>query len=69
MICFTGCASGTKWLLPKQPLARNEMTKEQFDEMMQTGLNQAKAGISRPADEVIGGLKREVDEWTANSTR
>ncbi|SEA00330.1 hypothetical protein SAMN02745687_01372 [Lachnospiraceae bacterium NK3A20] len=45
------------------------MTKEQFDEMMQTGLNQAKAGISRPADEVIGGLKREVDEWTANSTR
>ena len=55
--------------LPKQLLTRSEMTKAQFDEMMQTGLDQAKAGLSRPADDVIADLKKEVDEWEANSTK
>lgn len=54
--------------LPKQPLTRSEMTKAQFDEMMQTGLDQAKAGLSRSADDVIADLKKEVGEWAANST-
>lgn len=49
--------------LPAQPLSRTEMTKRQFDEVMRTGLEQAKADESRPADEIIADLKREVSAW------
>lgn len=49
--------------LPKQPLARDEMTKGQFDEMMQTGLAQAKRGDSRDAAEVLSDIKEEVQRW------
>lgn len=46
--------------LPAEPVARDEMTGAEFDAMMQTGLSQAKAGLSRPAAEVFAELKREI---------
>lgn len=54
--------------LPSYPVSREDLTKEQFDQMMLTGLNQAKEGNSKSADEVINKVKREIDEWEANST-
>ena len=46
---------------PSVPKARDEMTKEEFDERMAIGLEQAKTGISSPADEVFDRLLGEID--------
>jgi len=46
--------------LPSTPRAYDEMTKQEFDEMMQIGLSQAKAGESRPAADVFAELKKEI---------
>ena len=45
---------------PSVPKARDEMTKEEFDERMAIGLEQAKKGISTPADEVFDRLLGEI---------
>lgn len=45
--------------VPSVPLARDEMDDAMFDAMMQAGLNQAKAGRSRPATDVFSELRRE----------
>lgn len=38
------------------PMARNEMSTQEFDEMMQRGLDDAKAGSSRPVTDVFSDL-------------
>ena len=44
--------------LPSTVPARDEMTKEQFDRMMETGLKQAKEDDSFDVDEVFSELER-----------
>ncbi len=46
--------------IPSAPKARDEMTKAEFDAMMETGLNQAKNGDSIPADEAFAELLRGI---------
>ena len=46
--------------VPTVPVALGEMDKAAFDEMMRTGLNQAKADISRNASDVFSDLRREI---------
>lgn len=43
-----------------RPLARDEMTREEFDRRMEMGLAQAKAGQGAPADEVFDRLIGEI---------
>ena len=45
-------------VLPTAPVARDEMTDAEFNAMMQTGLNAAKADRSRGASEVFADLRR-----------
>ena len=47
-------------VLPAMPVARDEMTGKEFNAMMQTGLEAAKADRSRPASEVFADLRREL---------
>ena len=42
------------------PLARDEMSKEEFDNRMEVGLRQAKANQSKPADEVFTDILNEL---------
>ena len=42
--------------------ARDEMSKEDFDRRMAAGLEQAKLGMSAPADEVFSRLMGEFDD-------
>lgn len=44
--------------LPAAEVARDDMDTETFNTIMQTGLDEAKAGHSRPASEVFIDLKR-----------
>jgi len=44
-----------------RPLARNEMSEEEFNSRMATGLAQAKAGKGRPADVVFADLIEEIE--------
>ncbi len=44
--------------LPAGPMARDDMDTETFNTIMQTGLDEAKAGHSRPVSEVFIDLKR-----------
>ena len=46
--------------VPNVPLALDEMDKAAFDEMMLTGLNQAKANNSRKASDVFSEIRREM---------
>lgn len=46
--------------MPKEPLARDEMTDEEFNAMMQRGLDEAKAGIGISADEFFAKLRWEL---------
>ena len=46
--------------VPSVPLALDEMDKAAFDEMMLTGLNQAKANNSRKASDVFSEIRREM---------
>lgn len=50
--------------LHKAPIARDEMTKDEFDTMMGRGLAQAKANESRPAEVVLADVKKNIREWT-----
>ena len=43
-------------LASRRPCALDEMTKEEFDQRMETGLAQAQSGRSRPAAEVLEEL-------------
>ncbi len=43
------------------PKARDEMTEEEFNARMAVGYEQAKKGMSRPADEVFERLRREIE--------
>lgn len=42
--------------------ARDEMTKEEFDQRMAVGLEQAKQGMSSPADKVFDKLIGELGD-------
>ena len=42
--------------------ARDEMTKEEFDQRMAVGLEQAKQGMSSPADKVFNKLIGELGD-------
>lgn len=44
--------------IPAAPTALNEMDAAAFDAIMQKGLDEAKAGRSRPASEVFSELRR-----------
>lgn len=46
--------------LPKPPLSREEMDDETFYAVMERGLEEARAGVSRPAAEVFAELRRKV---------
>lgn len=46
--------------IPSVPKARDEMTKAEFDTMMETGLNQVKNGESIPAEEAFDQLLRGI---------
>lgn len=46
--------------MPKAPIARDEMSDEAFNTMMQTGLDQAKADRSRNAAAVFSELRRAL---------
>lgn len=50
--------------LDKEPLARDEMSEEDFYEMMAKGLEQAKKNDSRASSDVIADIKRDIREWT-----
>lgn len=41
-------------------LARDELNTASFNAVMERGLNQAKAGDSRPASEVFSELRRRI---------
>lgn len=43
-------------MAPNAPKARNEMTRVEFDDMMETGLTQAKNGESIPAEDAFNRL-------------
>ncbi len=47
--------------IPAEPIARDEMSQRQFDEMMSIGLAQAKKGESTSAEEFFKSLMEEVD--------
>ena len=49
----------------KHPLARDEMTTEQFNARIQIGYTQAQSGQSAPADEVFARLLREIEHGKA----
>lgn len=49
-----------KLTVPTAPLARDEMSAPKSNEMMQIGLDEAKADTSRLATDVFAGLRREV---------
>ncbi|MBQ9347438.1 MAG: type II toxin-antitoxin system RelB/DinJ family antitoxin [Oscillibacter sp.] len=49
---------GLPFPLPPPPKARDEMTDEEFDRMMETGLRQAKEGKSRNINIVFDELER-----------
>lgn len=46
--------------IPTEPIARNEMDTQEFDTMMQVGLEEAKSDCSRPAADVFADLKRGI---------
>lgn len=46
--------------IPSAPIARDEMDTDSFNAMMQTGLDQAKANQSRPAESVFSDLRQEL---------
>lgn len=48
-----------------RPLARDEMSREEFDARLEIGFTQAKADQSSPADEVFSRLIEEVSGESA----
>lgn len=46
----------------KAPKARDEMTDEEFNERIRASLEQAKAGLVKPADEVFDRLIGELQQ-------
>ncbi|MDD4029585.1 MAG: hypothetical protein PHX86_07765 [Caldisericia bacterium] len=46
--------------IPRRPIARDEMDSATFDAMMQRGLDEAKAGIVRPASTIFSELKQKM---------
>lgn len=44
----------------RRPLSREEMTDEEFNARMATGLAEAMAGESEPVDEVFARIDREI---------
>lgn len=46
--------------LANEPKAVSEMSKAEFDSMMEEGLRQAKEGKTRPAREVFAELRQEI---------
>lgn len=46
--------------LPKEPLAQDSLTTEDFNSIMEIGLSQAKADQSRPATDVFTELRQEL---------
>jgi len=48
--------------LPPRPLSREEMDDETFHAMIMRGYEQAKAGLSRPMDEVFDEIMRGIEE-------
>jgi len=47
--------------IPAEPIARDEMSQKQFDEMMKISLIQAKNGESTSAEGFFENLTKEVD--------
>ncbi|MDD4615461.1 MAG: type II toxin-antitoxin system RelB/DinJ family antitoxin [Caldisericia bacterium] len=46
--------------IPSRLIARDEMDSETFDAMMQRGIDEAKAGIVRPASTIFSELKQKM---------
>ena len=49
--------------LHKTPSALDEMTRDEFNAMMDKGLAQAKANESRPAEDVLTDVRKNIREW------
>ena len=46
--------------IPTEPLALDEMDKDTFNDMMQTGYDQAVNGESRPAKEAFAEIRKKL---------
>ena len=46
--------------IPSAPLSRDEMDDETFNTIMQRGMDDVKAGRTRPAADVFADLRREL---------
>lgn len=46
--------------IPSAPLSRDEMDDETFNAIMQRGMDDVKAGRTRPAADVFADLRREL---------
>ncbi len=46
--------------VPAAPVSLDEMDEEKFNEMMQKGYDDAKAGRSKPAADVFAELRKEI---------
>ena len=46
--------------VPVMPISRDEMDDKGFHAVIKRGYEEAKAGLSRPADEVFAELRREI---------
>ncbi len=49
--------------LPRRPVSREEMSDAQFDAVMRSGMDQARADAARPAADVVSDLKKELRAW------
>ncbi|MEE8808149.1 MAG: hypothetical protein SOI44_07015 [Lactimicrobium sp.] len=47
-------------VIPSDSVSWKDLTKEQFNQMMQTGLEQAKAGNSKPADVILDHVRKQI---------
>lgn len=45
----------------RRPISRDEMTDEEFDARMATGLAEAMAGESEPVDKVFAEIRKEIE--------
>ena len=54
--------------LPLKPLAKQNLTQEEFNIMLETGLKQAERGELQVAEDVFDELKDEAKTWKKDVT-
>ena len=46
--------------IPNTPITRDEMSNREFDQLLQSGLEEAKSDNSLPATEVFSSIRQEI---------